>query len=153
MNAVQTDLTALLSTPIEAAGYELWGYDWIGGNQSRCLRVYIAHPDGITVDDCAKASRQISAVFAVDAPSLGEYELEVSSPGLDRPLYRPDHYQYAMQQSVKIQLRAPNAAGQRRFRGVVIAVDKEVVTLQTQQGNQAIAFAEIEKARVVTRWE
>ena len=153
MSTMQTDLTAMLTIPIQAAGYELWGYDWVGGSQDSCLRVYIDHPDGISVKDCTKATRQIVATMAVDAPDLDDYALEVSSPGLDRPLYQLEHYRRFIGHDVKLRLHVPNEDGQRRFQGTIGTVEQETITLKTAQGDQVIPFAQIEKARLAVRWD
>lgn len=153
MSTVQTDLTAVLKTPIQAAGYELWGYDWAGGSQNSCLCVYIDHPDGISVEDCAKATHQLMATINVDAPELGDYALEVSSPGLDRSLYQWEHYQRFIGHDIKLRLHLPNDDGQRRFQGTISAVDEQRVILKTAQGEQTIPFAQIEKARLCVRWD
>ena len=82
------EIARLLEPSISALGYELVAVELAGSGPDRVLRVYIDHPDGITVDDCADASRQVSAVLDVEDPISGSYVLEVSSPGLDRPLVK-----------------------------------------------------------------
>ncbi|MCD6055622.1 MAG: hypothetical protein K0R12_584 [Gammaproteobacteria bacterium] len=147
------DLNTLLVLAVQAAGYTLWGYEWIGGHEHRCLRVYIDDPHGITVEDCAKASHQVSAALAVDEPVSGDYQLEVSSPGLDRPLYALDHYRGLIGTEIKLQLRRGNAAGQRRFRGIIAEVNEDHIRLNTDEGSEEIVFGNIEKARVIVPWK
>ncbi len=149
MNTQQ--ITTLLTTSVQAAGFRLWGHEWNGAGDNRCLRVYIDHSNGISVDDCAVASRQISATLMVDDP-VSDYQLEVSSPGLDRPLYTVQHYRDFIGREVKIRLRVPNESGQRRFRGVIAVVDGEEITLESQQGTITLTIDAIEKARLVVDW-
>lgn len=145
-------LTTVLITAIQAAGYALWGYEWIGGGEHRCLRVYIDDPDGISIDDCAIASQHISAALAVDDPDLN-YQLEVSSPGLDRRLYELAHYKRYIGYEIKLQLRAPDLTGQRRFRGVIESVTEDgSVILNTEQGDYEFTVNNIEQARLAVQW-
>lgn len=145
-------LTALLATSTQAAGYELWGYEWLGGGDNRCLRVYIDHPNGISVDDCAAVSQHISAALTVEDPTTA-YQLEVSSPGLERRLYINEHYQRFVGQGVKLQLRVPDQHGQRRFRGIIEKVtDDGHVTITTDEGSHVFAIESIEKARLIVQW-
>ncbi|NAW67473.1 ribosome maturation factor RimP, partial [Photobacterium halotolerans] len=93
MTALEMQLTELLEAPVTALGYELVGLEFIRAGEHSTLRVFIDHENGITVDDCADVSRQISAVMDVEDPITVAYNLEVSSPGLDRPLFRAAHYE------------------------------------------------------------
>ncbi len=91
------------------------------------LRVYIDSPEGVDVDDCADVSRQLSAILDVEDPIAGEYSLEVSSPGLDRPLVLPEHYRRFVGETVKLTLAQP-LAGRRKFKGRLLeATDDHVV--------------------------
>ena len=83
-------MRAMLEPGVKALGFELVDTELSGGAGQTVLRVYIDHPRGINVDDCAKVSRQLSAVLDVEDPIAGQYLLEVSSPGLDRPLVARD---------------------------------------------------------------
>ena len=87
MSARVVELQQLLAPVIEALGYELWGVELVAHGRHSLLRIYIDHDEGITVEDCATASRQASAALDVADPFHGAYTLEVSSPGWDRPLF------------------------------------------------------------------
>ncbi len=85
-------IEALLKPTLEALGFELWGLEYLSQGRHTLLRLYIDAESGVTVDDCAEVSRHVSGVMDVEDPISGEYTLEVSSPGVDRLLFRLDHY-------------------------------------------------------------
>lgn len=91
MSTLEQQLTEMLSAPVEALGFELVGIEFIRARQST-LRIYIDSDNGINVDDCADVSHQVSAVLDVEDPITVAYNLEVSSPGLDRPMFTAEHY-------------------------------------------------------------
>ena len=88
------------------------------------LRVYIDSENGVGVDDCAKVSRQVSGVLDVEDPISGEYTLEVSSPGMDRPLFKLSQYQDYIGHVVQLRLRMP-FDGRRKFKGVLNGIEDE----------------------------
>lgn len=103
---------------------------------------------GIDVDDCALVSREVAALLDVEDPITQPYRLEVSSPGLDRPLTKPLHYRRFIGSQVRVQLIAPQQ-GRKRFTGLIQAVGEDGVTLQTEAGEVELAFAAVERARLV----
>ena len=115
MNKVPTSLQALVEGTVDSLGYEPWGIELLprptGG---QLLRVYIEKPEGIGVADCERVSRQLGAVLDVEDPIPGEYVLEVSSPGMDRPLYRPDQFARFVDQIVRVKLSSAGP-GRSRF--------------------------------------
>lgn len=86
MSRRSDDLNALLGPVVEAMGYEFWGLEYLQG-RGAVLRIFIDKDDGISVDDCAAVSHQASGVLDVEDLISGEYNLEVSSPGMERPLF------------------------------------------------------------------
>ena len=95
-------LDELIRPAVVALGYELWACEYIPQGKYSLLRIYIDSEQGITLDDCEKVSGQISAILDVEDPIHGQYTLEVSSPGLDRPLYTAEHYQRYIGQMIKL---------------------------------------------------
>ena len=87
------DLTALFEPVIQSMGYELVGVEFLDGTQHGTLRVYIDHENGIGVDDCVAISHQISGILDVEEPIQQAYDLEVSSPGINRPLFKAKDYE------------------------------------------------------------
>ncbi|HEY6942025.1 ribosome maturation factor RimP [Dokdonella sp.] len=143
------ELSQLLEPAIADLGLELVGIEFSPNAGSSLLRVYIDEPErGVTIDDCERASREISALLDVNDPVAGRYTLEVSSPGLERPLFTPAHFERFRGEQVKISVNLP-LDGRRRFQGRIHAVDDERVTID-QDGKQVeIAHANIAKARLV----
>ena len=135
------ELTTLFEPVVESMGYELVGVEWQGSEHHGLLRVYIDHENGITVDDCADVSRQISALLDVEDPITQAYDLEVSSPGIDRPLFKAQDFERFSGNKAKIKL-AVALNGRKNFSGilkgveddrfVIIDVDHEIFNLPIQ---------------------
>lgn len=136
------DLAATLETTLAGLGYEL--VDWEHGERG-LLRVFIDSPRGITLDDCSLVSNQLTRLFAVE--NIDYERLEVSSPGLDRPLKKaPDFARFAGQ-TVQLRLRTP-FQGQRRFVGVLKSAAADAITVDVDGELKRFAYADIEKARL-----
>jgi len=129
-------------------GYEMLTVEMTGQGNSSVLRIYIDSPDGITVEDCARVSDQISAILEVEDPVSGRYTLEVSSPGFDRPLCKLSHFEAVVGQMVKIQT-AVQISGRRRFTGKLTDVTSDIVTLDIEGQVHAVPVSNIMKARLV----
>ncbi len=140
-------LTALLKPVVEAMGLELWGVEQRRQGHGQLLRVYIDSESGVTVDDCAAVSEQVSGVLDVEDPISGAYTLEVSSPGLDRLLFNPEQYRQSIGELVRLSLKLPRD-GRKRFRGRISTADDEAVTLATEDGDLRVAYTAIERARI-----
>ncbi len=126
MTGLERQLTEMLEAPVVAAGYELVGLEFVRAGQHSTLRIFIDHENGITVEDCAEVSRQVSAVLDVEDPISVVYNLEVSSPGLERPLFKAAHYEQFIGHEVSIVLKM--AVGNRRkWKGVIQSIDGETV--------------------------
>jgi len=125
----------LIEPALEAMGYELVGVQHRTGERRALLRIYIDSPSGITVDDCQNASHQVSGILDVEDPLPGEYTLEVSSPGLDRPLFRPAHYERFAGSPVQVRL-ARLWNGRRRFNGTLGGLREGRVLLNEDDGTE-----------------
>jgi ribosome maturation factor RimP len=145
------DLHDLLAPAVAAVGYELLGLQFVSQGRHSTLRVYIDHPEGITVDDCAKASHQISGVMDVEDPIKGEYSLEVSSPGMERPLFVVDHYRKVIGQEAQVTLRFA-LDGRKKFKGIINAVDDEKITLQCEDNEITLPLSDVAKAHLVVNF-
>jgi ribosome maturation factor RimP len=142
------ELRELLEPAVTALGYELVGVEFTHG-KTGVLRVYIDHPEGIGVDDCEKVSHQVSGILDVEDPIRGHYALEVSSPGLDRPLYRARDFERFAGSEVDLRLLAP-LDGRRRFKGVLGGLrDGQVVVRMNDDEELVVALEEIDQARLV----
>ena len=141
-----------LRRPIEAAvqglGYELVGIEYHPQGRRSLLRVYIDTPAGVNVDDCERASRQISSALDVDDPIPGQYMLEVSSPGLDRPLFTAEHFQRFSGNRVKLRV-SPPLDGRRNFSGVLVGMRDDAVVVVQDDEEVEVPLQHIEQARLV----
>ena len=149
MRTADDELTGLTRRVAEPMGYELVGVRFHGqGKHGGLLRVYIDHPDGITVDDCAEVSRQLSALLDVEDPIAGQYRLEVSSPGLDRPLFSLDHFRRFVGKRARLKLAAKYQE-RRRFEGVLAGAQDEAVLIDVDGERYAIPLHLVESAHLV----
>lgn len=142
---IQHDIEQLIHPTLSSMGYELWGCEYLAQGKHSLLRIYIDSPVGIGMEDCEKVSRQISAILDVEDPISGHYTLEVSSPGVPRPLFHGHQYQRYIGLEVQIKLFKP-LNGKRKFTGVVVSVDDEGVVLSIDQQHQPFLFSNIVKA-------
>lgn len=145
-------ISGLIEPSISALGYELWGLEILMQGHSTLLRIYIDAEAGISVDDCEKASRQIAALLDVENPIAGEYVLEVSSPGMDRPLYKAEHFARFAGSMIRLQLRYP-FEGQRRFKGLLVGMEGEDVVLRVEDSEYLLPFESVEKANVIPSFD
>lgn len=142
------ELRNLLEPSVEALGYELIDLELRTGGRNGLMRLFIDGPDGIGLDDCEAVSRQVSAVLDVEDPIPGNYTLEVSSPGLDRALTKPAHFQRFTGEDVRIKLRTP-VDGRRNFRGALRAADDESIEVEVDGQSHKLDIAAIASARLV----
>lgn len=145
-------LQALIEPVVASMGLELWGIDYLSQGKHTRLVIYIEHDNGVTVDDCADVSRQVSAVLDVEDPIHGEYRLEVSSPGMDRPLFTLDHFTRYRGHQVNIKLRTP-FDGRRKFQGLLAGVEGDDVLLQRDGEEYCFPIDTIDQARLVPRFD
>jgi len=151
LSTIDNRLTEILEPAVEAAGYELIGIEYMRAGKHSILRLFIDHADGIDVDACAKVSRQVGAVLDVEDPITNEYSLEVSSPGLDRPLFKPHHYSERVGEIVSLQTVMPTD-GRRKFKGTIVSVDGQMVTLNVDGKEYTLALMNVKKANIVPQF-
>ncbi|MBI5039945.1 MAG: ribosome maturation factor RimP [Gammaproteobacteria bacterium] len=143
------NLQDLLEPAITALGCELVGIEYRPSGKHSLLRVYIDKPEGVTVDDCSAVSYQVSGLLDVEDPVPGNYTLEVSSPGLDRPLFQARDFERFAGHEVKVRMRFP-VEGQRNFRGLLQGLQEQQVVIQEQDGKRvSLPLEQIEQARLV----
>lgn len=149
MTDAADNIAALIEPTVEALGYELVRVTY-GGGRKPTLQVMAEKPDGtMGVDDCAQLSRELSLILDVEDPLPGEYLLEVSSPGVDRPLTRQKDFERWVGFEVKVELTI-QLDGRRRFRGRMTAFGGETVTLDTEdQGEVVLQYSDISKAKLI----
>lgn len=150
MSNLEQQLTAMINEPVHGLGFELVGVEFVRGRHP-VLRIYIDSENGINVEDCADVSRQVSAILDVEDPISSTYNLEVSSPGLDRPLFTTAHYQRFIGQCVLINLRIA-VANRRKWQGVIKEVNDEMIILTIDGKDETFAFNNIQKANIVPKF-
>lgn len=142
-------LTELVRGAVEALGFELVGVEFLARPKSgHLLRVYIDSEQGVGLADCSKVSHQISGLLDVEDPIKGDYALEVSSPGLDRPLFESAHFARFTGHVVRIKLHAA-LDGRSNYKGVIAGVEDGDVVVQIEGESVRLPFAQIASARLV----
>lgn len=146
-------LETLLAPVVEGHGLMLHGVEYVSGRSSALLRVYIDHLERhIMIEDCEAVSRDVSAAMDVNDPISGAYRLEISSPGFDRPLFKPEHWARFVGAEVKAETALP-VDGRKRYRGVIAAVEDGKVRIEAEGQAWTLPFAAIAKARLVPDYE
>ena len=141
------ELRSRLEPMVERLGYELV-YVTVASSKTRALRMFIDAPGGITVDDCERVSRRVSDVLEVDDMVDGEYSLEVSSPGLDRPLVKREHFQQVEGRDVSIRMQGLHF-GRRKFRGALLEVRNNAVLVNVDGEPYELFYNEMQRANLV----
>jgi ribosome maturation factor RimP len=152
MAVADIKLRQLLQPVVEALGCELWGLELQSGGKTKLLRIYIDRAqEGVGIEDCERVSRQSSAVLDVEDAINGEYILEVSSPGMDRPLYELSQYEQFIGEDISLRLRFPYE-GRRNFKGRLTGVDGDEIIVVATDHEFLFPVEGIEKANVVPRF-
>jgi len=147
MRMNEARLQRLLEPVTEAMGYELVTTELSGRGKGTVLRVYIDAPGGITLDDCEFVSRQLSDLLDVEDPIGGQYTLEVSSPGIERPLVSQDHFQRVVGERIKVEL-TNHHLGRRRFLGRLLGVGNGELSIEVNGEVFDLPLQDVEKARL-----
>mgnify|MGYP000865523820 FL=1 len=151
MATLEQKLQDLLQGSVEDLGCELWGIECQRVGRYLTVRLFIDKEGGVTVEDCADVSRQVSAVLDVEDPIADKYNLEVSSPGLDRPLFTLAQYTRYVGQEIVVHLRIP-VADRRKWQGELTKIENDMIRLIVDKQEQVLAFGNIQKANVVAKF-
>jgi ribosome maturation factor RimP len=144
-------LTELLRPAVEETGKSLLGIEYISAGNNSILRLFIDHENGIDVDDCAEVSRQVGALLDVEDPISSEYNLEVSSPGVDRPLFEIAHFQAVVGEIVNIKLSIP-LNGRRKFKGPLVAIENNNLIIEVDSIDYELPIGNVDKANLVAKF-
>jgi ribosome maturation factor RimP len=144
-------LIALIEPLLGQLGYELADLELAAGRSHAQLRVFIDRPEGVGIEDCERVSHEVSALLDVRDPIPTPYTLEVSTPGLDRVLRRPEHFARFTGQRVHVELLAPRA-GRKRYTGRLVAAREGEIELEVDGLQVLISYVEIGRARLVPDW-
>ena len=147
----QSQLEKIIRPAVEAAGFEFWGLEYLSQGKHSILRVFIEHENGIDVDDCAEVSHQVSGVLDVEDPISGFYNLEISSPGMDRPLFTEQQFAQYLGETVELRLSFP-LNGRRKFKGTIEQVNNGQIELLVDGEVYDISVQQIEKAQLIAKY-
>ncbi|WP_330924116.1 ribosome maturation factor RimP [Candidatus Sororendozoicomonas aggregata] len=151
MAGKESQLEALVEPIVTSLDYCLWGIEFHSQGRRSLLRIYIDSDNGVSLEDCEKISRQLSSLLDVEDPISGEYTLEVSSPGVDRLLFRLEHYDAWKGSEVALRLRIP-FEGRRKYRGLIKGIEGQDVVIETDGHELLLPIESIEKAQVIPRF-
>ncbi|WP_151671846.1 ribosome maturation factor RimP [Nitrincola schmidtii] len=151
MSAKIKQLEELIKPAVDSLGLELWGIEFQSAGKRSTLRIYIDGPEGVTVDDCARVSHQVSGILDVEDPITEQYLLEVSSPGMDRPLYHLAQYQAYVGHVLEVKLRVP-FEGRRRFKGILNGLEGDEILLVVDDNEYLLPIDYIDRARLVPQF-
>jgi ribosome maturation factor RimP len=152
-----THIAGLLAPTVSALGLELLGLEYLNRPGGAILRLYIDVPEAeagerqVTIDDCELVSREVSAQLDVEDPIPGNYTLEVSSPGIDRPLFTPAQFARFAGQQARVGLKLPQD-GRRRLQGTIVSAGEGGIVFEVDGREVTVAFDNIERARLVPDW-
>ncbi|MFY7698479.1 MAG: ribosome maturation factor RimP [Legionella sp.] len=144
---VQQEIEQLVKPTIESMGYILWGCEYLAQGKHSLLRIYIDKEDGVGIDDCQRVSQQVSALLDVEDPIASNYSLEISSPGMPRPLLKSEHYQQYIGYVVHVKLYKA-VASKRKFEGTILSASEDKLTLMIGNEQQEFMFSNIVKANL-----
>ena len=148
MRQVPEKLQLIVENAVESLGYELVGVEFLARDKSSLLRVYVDKEQGITLEDCEAVSHQLSGVMDVEDPIAGNYQLEISSPGLDRPIFKASDFQRFSGQQVKIKLARP-LDGRKNFTGFLKGLQEDDVVIEMDGQDIHLSLASIDQARLI----
>ena len=152
MNRKEQELESLVTPTIESLGCQLWGIEYKPQGRHSTLKIYIDRAEGVTVDDCAEVSNELSALLDVENPIRSAYNLEVSSPGLDRLLFKAEQYAQNIGQKIDLRLNFP-FEGQRKFVGQVVNFEDNEVVLRINDLEFCFPLENVQRARIMPQFD
>ncbi len=133
-------------------GLRVWGIEYLGQGKHSVLRIYIDRDEGVTIEDCETVSKQVSELLDVEGTLSASYTLEVSSPGMDRLLFKPEQYAESIGETVDVRLNYP-FEGRRRVVGALTGLENDEVVVQVEDSEYLIPLSNVQRARIVPRFE
>ena len=141
-------LESLFDPIISGLGYQLWGIEYRSSQKHALMKIYIDHEDGVTLDHCSEVSHHVSAVLDVEDPIAVPYTLEVSSPGVERPLLKLAHYQRYLGSEIKVRL-AWALEGRKNFRGELTKVELDNITMMVDDVEVSFSVDAVKRAHLI----
>ncbi|MBU1238828.1 ribosome maturation factor RimP [Myxococcota bacterium] len=148
-NPAYDTISQIIKEVVESSGYELWGTEWTSEHGSRILRVYVEGESGVTIDACASVSRLLGPRLDVEDAIVGAYRLEVSSPGLERPLFTMEQFSQFVGSKVKVRLDKPLEKGIKKLTGVLSISETGELIITNEVGPVSFPFEYVKKANLV----
>ena len=148
MTRKEQELEALLAPTVRGLGCEVWGVEYNPRGRNSTLKLYIDREDGVTIDDCERVSRQVSALLDVEDPIIHSYRLEVSSPGVDRALFHREQYVANVGEQIDVHLAFP-LEGRRRFEGRLAGIEGDDVVVEVGDDAVVLPLEQIQRTRLV----
>lgn len=145
-------LKEMLEPAVQAVGMQLWGIEFLAQGKHSILRLYIESENGVTIENCEAVSHQVSGVLDVEDPIKGEYHLEVSSPGMDRPLFSFQQMALYIGEAIKVRLQLA-INGRRNFTGTLVSAQDNVLNFEVEGQPVTVSFNQIDKANLVPRFD
>ena len=142
----------MLQPLIEDLGYEFVGLEYSSNPKNPAVVIYIDRPEGIAIEDCETVSREVAALLDVEDPIPGHYNLEVSSPGLDRPLFTTEQFERFAGEQARVTVYAP-VDGRRKFKGTILSVAEGTVTIEQDGTEVTLDMSNVVKARLVPDYD
>ena len=152
MATIREKLYEIITPVVEGLEYELVGIEYLPQGKHSLLRIYIDQEGGISLDDCEKVSRQVSAVMDVEDPLTNNYNLEISSPGLERPLFVEEHYTRFAGNPVFVRTSFP-IDGRRKFEGLLLGIEEGDVLVEIDEEQFRLPLTQVEKAHLVPQFD
>jgi ribosome maturation factor RimP len=152
MTKKEQELETLLTPTVAALGLRVSGLEYLGQGKHSMLRIYIDRDEGVTIEDCELVSKQVSEVLDVEGTLTSSYTLEVSSPGMDRLLFKPEQYAESIGETVDVRLNYP-FEGRRRVVGALTGLENDEMVVQVEDSEYQIPLSNVQRARIVPRFE
>ena len=145
-------LNDLLQPLVEELGYEFVGLEYLNNPKQSVLRIYIDGAEGVGLEDCETVSREVAALLDVEDPIKSHYNLEISSPGLDRPLFTLEQFEQFAGEEARVTAFAP-VDGRRKFKGVIEGIEGSTIRMTVDGEVVGLEHANIAKARLVPDYD
>jgi ribosome maturation factor RimP len=152
LNRKEAELEALLSPVVALEDCEIWGVEYFSRGKHSKLALYIDREEGVGVEDCERVSRRVSDVLEVEETLSGAYTLEVSSPGMDRILFKPEQYERCAGEKVEVRLNYP-VEGSKRIVGVLVGLEDGEAVVRVDEDEYLLPLENVQRARVVPQFD
>jgi len=152
LNRKEQQIEDLLAPTVQGMGFVIWGVELLSQGRHSKLRLYIDSPDGVAVEDCARVSRQVADLLDVEDVMPQSYTLEVSSPGMDRILFKPEQYDASVGEQVEIRLNFP-FDGKKRFVGLLAGLEDGEAVVQVGDEEYLLPLENVQRARIVPQFD